>query len=205
VVGDRRNGLRLEEVLGAALGEQIEAGRIDLERLKIIQRKAKLDEPDILFLKENLPQNMFESFMLDKATKANPGRENSILGEIGAKLRMIGENMPEEDQPDPNLLSNFSSASKEFKALKHSLEQKLRDPIKLNLMVIGRQGIGKTSFVQMFLSFVTSPLTSEISYSAEHSQNRYSDVRGSQPEGTLCTEESRRSHADHQHCGYSWL
>ena len=44
---------------------------IDMDRLQHIDNKYKLSDKDIVYLKEHLPQDIFESYMLEKATAIN--------------------------------------------------------------------------------------------------------------------------------------
>lgn len=89
----------------------------DLERLQSLQIKTKLEDSDVLFLKENLPHQMFESFMLDRLNQPRSARQPSNLG-----------GQLEEAEIDFLRLSN-SEFSTEFRALKTDLQARMAAPV----------------------------------------------------------------------------
>ena len=50
---------------------------IDMDRLHQINEKPRLSERDLVYLKEHLPPNVFESYLLDRATDPSPRRGNT--------------------------------------------------------------------------------------------------------------------------------
>ena len=94
----------------------------EMQELQKLHSKAKLDETDLLFLKENLPPTMFESFMLDRLASAARKEQNSLT-----------HDNPEEHvhEPDPNFLKSSSrELSVEFQALKEEMQRRLAAPVR---------------------------------------------------------------------------
>lgn len=103
----------------------------DLTKLQHLTSKEKLDDQDILFLKENLPANMFESFILEKATHRLPFKSPT--------KKPLN---PEETEDDLESQMGQAELSIEFMALKKEMERKLQSPVILSdqdrLEYIGR-------------------------------------------------------------------
>lgn len=92
----------------------------DLARLQQLNSKKKLDDHDILFLKENLPPTMFESFLLEKATQSklpfkSPNRS--------------GGNLHQSEDDQDSQQEAYGELSVEFKALKKEIDRKLHMPV----------------------------------------------------------------------------
>ncbi len=52
---------------------------------------------------------------------------------------------------------NHTVQNSEIFALKREIERKARKPIAMNVMVVGRKAVGKTSFIRMLLNYVPAP------------------------------------------------
>ena len=52
---------------------------------------------------------------------------------------------------------NHTVQNSEIFALKREIERKARKPIAMNVMVVGKKAVGKTSFIRMLLNYVLAP------------------------------------------------
>ena len=78
---------------------------------------------------------MFESFMLEKAT--NPNLAGVQIAQIGSSKR---------EKLDGSL-------STEFEAIKNQAQSRVPGSVQLTAMIIGKDGVGKSSFVNTILAY----------------------------------------------------
>lgn len=118
---------------------------IDMDRLHQINEKRRLSEQDLVYLKEHLPPNIFESYVLDRATEASPRRGEAADGES----RQV---QAESQAAARSVLSN------EVELLEAEIGKHMKvrpgEQLCLNVLVAGAAGVGKTSFVRMMTTFV---------------------------------------------------
>lgn len=87
---------------------------LDYLKLQQLQTKAKLTEQDMIFLKEHLPNPMFESFLLEKATQKRQADQTGggILDDNQRGKTFLEHYLNASEPPDLDAESNGISGLK---------------------------------------------------------------------------------------------
>lgn len=97
---------------------------IDPQKLKVLQVKEKLDNEDLLYLKENLPANMYESFLLEKRQKIYPQAAPVSHPQV---LFKSGSHLSPQALPSSDLARDKMSS--DFNALHSCIQQRVQAPV----------------------------------------------------------------------------
>ncbi len=113
---------------------------VDLARFVSIQKKAELEERDIWYMKGVLSKKAFEQFVREKSPKYYEQyiveyEETSSSNSSGSDLASSASEF--------NIFSDLTQAALGISAPK----------VHLNIMVMGKRRVGKSSFVQSMLSY----------------------------------------------------
>lgn len=105
----------------------------------VIDNKETLDDKDILFLKENLPEAMFDSFLLDKVSYNRAGKSKKILEENSGFLNVDEKEFLARYQASSSNNNHNSSGldntiTSEFKALRKEVDRQTSSPVGLFLI-----------------------------------------------------------------------
>lgn len=103
--------------------------RADLERLQSLQVKRKLEDNDILYLKETLPSQMFESFMLDRLGHIVPAQDKPTQEDQHNLQNFQNAEIEDDYEVNWKASDSESNLSTEFRALKQDLKKKFSTPV----------------------------------------------------------------------------
>lgn len=113
------------------------------QAIEALWDKPILDDDDRRFLKDVLPAQLFESFILAKVTQPNYQFENSNLNlSMGAPDRQF-----------PSKTEHSTEISHDYMVLRQQLLSVLQKDVQLTVMIVGQKQIGKSSLAQFLQTY----------------------------------------------------